>query len=44
MVDAILNSKLSMAISQGININAKATVPKDLQGGRYGPYVSLLEI
>lgn len=31
MVDAILNSKLSMAISQGININAKATVPKNLQ-------------
>nr|WP_276536505.1 GHKL domain-containing protein [Tissierella carlieri] len=31
MVDAILNSKLSMAISQGININAKAIVPKNLQ-------------
>lgn len=31
MVDAILNSKLSMAISQDIDINAKATVPKKLQ-------------
>lgn len=30
MVDAILNSKLSLAKSQEININAKATVPKDL--------------
>lgn len=30
MVDAILNSKLSLAISQKININAKATVPKNL--------------
>ncbi len=31
MVDAILNSKLSMAISQGININAKARVPEDIK-------------
>ncbi len=31
MVDAILNSKLSLAINQDININAKATVPKSLQ-------------
>jgi DNA-binding LytR/AlgR family response regulator len=31
MVDAILNSKLSLAMSQGININAKASVPKNLQ-------------
>lgn len=31
MVDAILNSKLSMAINQNININAKATVPEKLQ-------------
>lgn len=31
MVDAILNSKLSLANSQGININAKATVPKNLK-------------
>lgn len=31
MVDAILNSKLSMAINQGININAKATVPKNIK-------------
>ncbi|WMM24663.1 GHKL domain-containing protein [Tissierella sp. MB52-C2] len=31
MVDAILNSKLSMAISNDIKINAKATVPKDLK-------------
>lgn len=31
MVDSILNTKLSMAISQGININAKATVPKELK-------------
>lgn len=30
MVDAILNSKLSLAISQNININAKATVPKNI--------------
>src|SRR5699024_6848341 len=29
MVDAILNSKLSMAISQDIDINAKATVPEE---------------
>jgi two-component system sensor histidine kinase AgrC len=31
MVDAILNTKLSLAINQGININAKATVPKNLR-------------
>ena len=31
MVDAILNSKLSLAVSQGININAKVTVPEKLQ-------------
>lgn len=31
MVDAILNTKLSLAMNQGININAKATVPKKLQ-------------
>src|SRR5690554_6445553 len=31
MVDAILNSKLSMAISKGININAKARVPEDIK-------------
>lgn len=31
MVDAILNSKLSLAVNQGINIKAKATVPKNLQ-------------
>jgi len=31
MVDAILNSKLSMAISQDVDINAKATVPEELQ-------------
>lgn len=31
MVDAILNSKISLAIKQNININAKATVPKNLQ-------------
>lgn len=31
MVDAILNSKLSMAINQGININAKATVPQNIK-------------
>ena len=30
MVDAILNSKLSMALNQEINVNAKATVPKNL--------------
>ncbi len=30
MVDSILNSKLSMAISQDISINAKGIVPKDL--------------
>lgn len=31
MVDSILNSKLSLAISRDIHINAKAIVPKDLQ-------------
>lgn len=31
MVDAILNSKLSLAINKKININAKATVPEKLQ-------------
>lgn len=31
MVDAILNSKLSLAISHDIKVNAKATVPKNLQ-------------
>ncbi|MDV3428382.1 MAG: GHKL domain-containing protein [Bacillota bacterium] len=31
MVDAILNTKLSLAINQGINIKAKATVPKNLK-------------
>lgn len=31
MVDAILNSKLSLAIRQDINVNAKATVPKKLK-------------
>lgn len=31
MVDAILNSKLSLAISRDINVNAKVTVPKKLQ-------------
>lgn len=31
MVDAILNTKLSLAINQGININAKATVPSKLR-------------
>lgn len=31
MIDAILNTKLSLAINQGINIKAKATVPKNLQ-------------
>ena len=30
MMDAILNSKISLAKSKGININAKATVPKQL--------------
>lgn len=30
MVDAILNSKLSLAKSQNININAKAIVPQDI--------------
>ncbi len=30
MVDAILNSKLSLARSRGININAKAVVPSEL--------------
>lgn len=31
MVDAILNSKLSLANSKNININAKATVPSELK-------------
>lgn len=31
MVDAILNTKLSMALNQGINIKAKAAVPKNLK-------------
>ena len=31
MVDAILNSKLSLAMNQDIDINAKAKVPKDIQ-------------
>lgn len=31
MVDAILNTKLSMAINQGINIKAKVAVPKKIQ-------------
>lgn len=31
MVDSILNSKLSLAISRDIDINAKAKVPKNLQ-------------
>ncbi|MCR2044889.1 sensor histidine kinase [Anaerosalibacter massiliensis] len=31
MVDAILNSKLSIAINQNININAKAKVPENIQ-------------
>lgn len=31
MVDAILNSKLSLGVSRDININAKATVPKDIK-------------
>ena len=30
MVDAILNSKLSLAKAKGISINAKAVVPKDI--------------
>ncbi len=30
MVDAILNTKLSLAVNQGINIKAKASVPKNL--------------
>lgn len=30
MVDAILNSKLSLAIRQGIQVNAKAIVPPDM--------------
>lgn len=29
MVDAILNTKLSLAINQKINVNAKATVPEN---------------
>jgi sensor histidine kinase regulating citrate/malate metabolism len=31
MVDAILNSKISLAVSRKINVNAKATVPKELK-------------
>lgn len=31
MVDSILNSKLSLAINQNININVKATVPKNIK-------------
>ncbi len=31
MVDAILNSKLSLAMRQDIDINVKATVPEELQ-------------
>lgn len=31
MLDAILNTKLSLAVNQGINIKAKASVPKNLQ-------------
>nr|WP_300005902.1 GHKL domain-containing protein [Tissierella sp.] len=31
MVDAILNSKLSLALSKSIDINVKATVPKDIK-------------
>lgn len=31
MVDAILNTKLSLAAKQKININAKATVPKNIK-------------
>lgn len=30
MVDAILNSKISLAMSKKINVNAKAAVPRDL--------------
>ena len=30
MVDSILNSKLSLAKNEAINVNAKATVPKDI--------------
>lgn len=31
MVDAILNTKLSIALTRDININAKATVPKNIK-------------
>lgn len=31
MVDAILNTKLSLAVNQGIKINAKARVPRNLK-------------
>ena len=31
MVDAILNSKISLAKSKDINVNAKAIVPKELK-------------
>lgn len=31
MVDAILNSKISLALSRKINVKAKATVPKELK-------------
>lgn len=31
MVDAILNSKISLALSRKINVKAKATVPKELE-------------
>lgn len=31
MVDAILNTKLSLAVNQKINVNAKATVPENLK-------------
>lgn len=31
IVDAILNSKISLALSKKINVNAKATVPKELK-------------
>jgi two-component system, LytTR family, sensor histidine kinase AgrC len=31
MVDAILNSKISLAVSRKINVNAKAMVPKELK-------------
>lgn len=30
MIDAILNSKISLAVSQRINVNTKATVPGDI--------------